>query len=333
MICSIADNRPLKKLERALNLAPRCHGKRRECVQGFETSNGDFVMGLPGTALGYCQALFGYAGSPQLHTSKVLKLLTEVEAPWSHSHELFWGHRQTESPGQFIERGMKPLVGSGRVPILITGLDAKTHRAELESIIETSPAVPKNETVLVRTVLTDDSSIREVADIISKLLRATRSTHTMPKWWPLLQGSLTPQQWVLLQNSLGEDWQYVNVAVNPFVSENIFEMLREQITVGQITLGGPDSISDSGEIGIPREMKITGATEGATYSLIEFASKLWTLPMPPTLIVLGPTQAGWTDLINQQRIAKLLPVLRRACEILWQSLTPERRIEVWKMVA
>ena len=47
MVCSIADNRPLKKLEKELNVAPRCHGKRRECILGFETQDGDFVMGLP----------------------------------------------------------------------------------------------------------------------------------------------------------------------------------------------------------------------------------------------------------------------------------------------
>lgn len=333
MVCSIADNRPLKKLEKELNLPPRCHGKRRECIQGFETHSGDFVMGLPGTALGYCQALFGYAGAPGAHTEKVMRLLEEIEAPWSYSHELFWGHRQGETAEGFIDEGIKPLLGDGRVPILITALDPGENRRDLEVIMETSPAVPKNETVLVRTILTNEASLREITDVLRRLVAQARAKETMPKWWPLLQGNLSVWEWSALRVGLGADWDYVNVAVNPFVSADVFDLVREQITVAQIPVGPPGCISTDGRIQIPREMRVTGAIDGASYSLFEFTSKLQSLPMPPTLIILGPAQAGWTDLDNQKRLGALLPQLRRACDVLWKSLPAERRDEVWKLSA
>lgn len=333
MVCSINDNRPLKKLEKELNLPPRCHGKRRECIHGFETTDGDFVMGLPGTALGYCQALFNYTGHPATHTKKVIRLLTEIEAPWSNSHELFWGHRDTETPGEFVEQGTQPLLGTGRVPILITGLDPRFHRQELEEIMATTPALPKNETLLLRTILTGENSTREIASIIRNLLFEARSTETMPKWWPLLQGDLSAHEWERLRNELGTDWNFTNVAVNPFVSDDVREIVQEQITVAQIPVGLAEGIHADGRIEIPHGMKITGASDGAFYSLPEFASMLVTLPLSPTLIILGPALPDRSDLDNQKRLATLLPLLRITCDKLWDGLTPQRREEVWKLTA
>jgi hypothetical protein len=333
MVCSIADNTPLKKLEIELNLPPRCHGKRRECIHGFETQDGDFVMGLPGTALGYCQALFNNTGHPTTHTEKVMRLLSEIEAPWSNSHELFWGYRGAETPSEYLEQGIKPLLGTGRVPILITGLDPGASRSELEAIMATSPAIPQNETVLVRTVLTDGDSLKKITIVLRDLLAKARATKTMPKWWPLLQGNLRTADWERLRDGLGTDWDYVNVAVNPFVSDEAFELFRDQITVAQIPVGFATGIRSDGNIHIPAEMKITGATKGGGYSLPEFATKLYTLRMPPALIILGPTQPGYSDVDNQKRLAILMPLLQRACDTLWQSLTPERRAAVWRMAA
>jgi hypothetical protein len=333
MVCSIADNTPLKKLERELNIRPRCHGKRRECIQGFETSVGDFVLGLPGTALGYCQALFNNAGDPFTNTEQVLKFLKEIQAPWSHSHELFWGYRNDEMPAQYVEKGIKPLIGTGRVPILITGLDPRNDRTEIESIMSTCPAVPENETVLLRTILSDEESLDQITQIIRNQLQASRLSGKMPKWWPLLQGNLTAAEWERLEQKLGADWAYVNVATNPFVSHEAFQFLRDQITVAQIAVGSAVGILSDGTIELPKTMRLTGAPEQAVYSLPQYVQQLSELLLPPTLIVLGPSQPGWSDTQNQDRIAKLLPLLRKACDDLWKSLSANRRDEVWKMAA
>ncbi len=333
MVCSIADNTPLKKLERELSIRPRCHGKRRECIHGFETSVGDFVLGLPGTALGYCQALFNYTGNPFTNTENVLKLLKEIQAPWSHSHELFWGYRRDEMPAQYVEEGIRPLIGTGRVPILITGLDPRQDRVEIESIMGTSPAVPDNETVLVRTILSDEQSLDQITEIIRNQLNASRLSGKMPKWWPLLQGNLTTAEWGRLEQKLGDDWAYVNVATNPFVSDEAFQFLRNQITVAQIAVGAADGISTDGTIELPKTMKLTGAPEHAVYSLPQYVKQLSELLLPPTLIVLGPSQSGWSDVHNQERVARLLPLLRDACDDLWKSLSASRRDEVWQMAA
>lgn len=333
MVCSIADNTPLKKLERELGLPPRCHGKRRECIHGFETQAGDFVMGLPGTALGYCQALFNNTGEPASNTQNVRELLREIEAPWFDSHELFWGYRKGETPSEYVEAGIKPLIGTGRVPILITSLDPGHNRAEIESIMKTSPAVPENETVLVRTILTNDQSLDEIVKVIREQVMTSRLTNKMPKWWPLLQGDLSIAQWQRLEEQLGEDWSYVNVAINPFVTDETFEFLRSQITVAQIAVGAATGIRDDGEIVLPSTMKLTGAPAHAVYSLSAFVTKLSELLLPPALIILGPSQPGWSDADNQRRVATLLPLLRQACDELWKSLSATRRDEVWQMAA
>jgi hypothetical protein len=333
MVCSIADNTPLKKLQGELGLPQRCHGKRRECIRGFETRSGDFVMGLPGTALGYCQALFNYAGHPAEHTEKVIKLLNEIDAPWSYSHELFWGYRQSEAPGEYVEQGIKPLLGTGRVPVLITSLDPNRHRLDLQAIMATSPALPENETVLVRTVLADEDSVRGAIDMIRRIVARARATGAMPNWWPLLQGNLALEEWTRLRNELGTDWDYVNVAVNPFVSDDVFELVQDRITVAQIPVGLANGISADGWIELPAGMKITGGGDCPVYSVPRFGAKLCHLPAAPTLIVLGPAQPGWSDLQNQQRLAALMPALRNLCDMMWQSLSSGRREEVWRMVA
>ena len=333
MVCSIADNNPLKKLERELNLPRRCHGKRRECIHGFATQDGDFVMGLPGTALGYCQALFNYAGKPDAHTSKVAQLLKEIKAPWANSHEMFWGHRKAETPAEFIERGIAPLLGTGRVPILITGLDPGKSRVELEAIMETTPAVPENETVLVRVVLNDEKSLQEISGVIRVLLARARLTGAMPKWWPLLQGAIPASSWSGLKNSLGSDWDFVNVAVNPFTPSDVFEEVESQITVAQIPVGKAEGVHADGGVQLHPDVRILGAAQNARYSMPAFAKQLEFLSGAPTLIILGPSLPDWSDGDNQERIASLLPLIRSSCDTLWCRLSPQRRDEVWKLVA
>src|SRR5258706_11157052 len=122
MVCRVADNTPLKRFQLDLQLPSQCHSMRPNCIQGYEERTGNYALGLLGTALGYCQALFSYAGDPESHTRKVTRLLTEIDAPWVNSHELFWGHKLVESPSEFVDKAIKPLVGTGRVTVLITSL-------------------------------------------------------------------------------------------------------------------------------------------------------------------------------------------------------------------
>lgn len=333
MACSIADNTPLKKLQVDLGLPPQCHSLRAHCIQGYESRTVEHTLGLPGTAIGYCQALFNYAGDPVSHTSKVIRLLKEINAPWANSHELFWGHKKQESPTEFVEQAISPLLGIGRVPVLITGLDPAQQKEEIEGILETSPAVQPGETILVRMVVNDKQSIKAAASLIHSLADTCRDNIAMPKWWPLLQGDLNIGQWELLQSLLGKDWRYVNTAVNPFVTDEVLEFLQDNITVAQIPIGLAEGISVDGTIRLAAGIKIMGASDQSSYSILDFVNVLSTLEYPPTLIILGPSLPEWTDVINQERLDALFPILRKACDSLWGGVSDVRRETIWNMSA
>jgi hypothetical protein len=181
--------------------------------------------------------------------------------------------------------------------------------------------------------LSDEQSCHEISEIIRHQLNESRTTGKMPMWWPLLQASFSVDQWHKLAERLGPDWSYVNVAVNPFVHDDVFDFLRQQITVAQIAVGAADGLSGNGTIRLPATMKLSGAAQSAAYSLFEYIAKLSDVLLPPALIVLGPSQPGWSDVDNQNRVAKLLPLLRQACDKLWRSLSATRRDEVWRMAA
>jgi len=71
MACRIAENQPLSALREDLGIAKQCHSVRAQCVQGYKRVGGDYAMGVPGAALGYCQALFSPRENPRLHTEYV----------------------------------------------------------------------------------------------------------------------------------------------------------------------------------------------------------------------------------------------------------------------
>jgi hypothetical protein len=333
MVCSIADNTPLRRLQLDLELPSQCHSLRPRCIQGYEARTGTYALGLPGTALGYCQALFNYAGDPESHTRKVARLLNEIQAPWSNSHELFWGHRQLESPSEFVEAAIKPLLGTGRVPVLITSLDPAHQMADIENILVTDPSIQSGETVLVRMVLNGQESVYKSAAVIRSLLAASREKAAMPKWWPLFQSEIGVRDWRTLKKLLKRDWKYVNIAVNPFTADGVLEFLRDQITVAQIPLGLAKDISSDATVRMSPGMKIMGATEGTSYSLARFMCKLRDLNSPPTIIILGPSLSHWSDEMNQGRLDRLLPILRSTCDTLWGDLSETRREGVWQMKA
>lgn len=333
MACNLAENAPLQRLREVLGLPSQCHSLRPSCVHGYTQTTGQWTMGIPGAVIGYCQALFAQESSALLHTDKVKKLLSEIGAPWANSHELFWGYKTSEEPQDYLEQGMAPLRGNGRVPILITGLDPARDIEQIKQIFETTPAVSPGETILMRIVLNGDDSINRAVNLIRKVLGECRSQRSMPQWWPLLQGGIDCKQWNQLKTQLGDDWKYVNVAVNPFTPHDVVECINNQITVAQVVVGLADGISDDGMIQLAPGMTISGASESDTYSLMEYMQGLGHLPVVPTLIVLGPSQPAWSDELNQRRIAKLIPLLRQGCEILWKSLPKERQEYVWRLSA
>jgi hypothetical protein len=334
MACKIAENQPLSLLRRQLGTPNQCHSLREECIHGYERHSGERIMGIPGAALGYCQGVFKRAGGAETHTQHVTRLLSEIGAPWAKSHELFWGNRRDESPSEFVEQGMRPLWGSGRVPILITELDPARNIETIESIVATTPAIYPGEVVLIRLVLSGKESVDRASALIRRVFYESRMAKEMPKWWPLLQSDMKLEEWKRLEEVLGDDWRFVNVAVNPFMPSDVYEYLRDQITVGQVPVGLAEGVSSEGTIKLaPGMVRLTGAVDCAAYSLPEYMEQLSTLDTAPTLIVLGPSLLGWSDVINQRRIAALLPPLRDGCNILWGSLEASQRDMIWNLAA
>lgn len=333
MACSIAENTPLKRLAEELKIPHLCHSTRPRCIMGLEQRHDNNVFGIPGAAIGYCQALFNYEGTPSGHTNKVTKLLSEIEAPWTNSHELFWGYKGQNDTNWFLNEAIRPLLGTGRIPVLISALDPAASLWEIEEIISSRPPTHSGETILLRIVLSGENSIKNFVHVVKNILAECREKNELPVWWPLVQGILTIEQWKNLKNLLGRDWKYLNIAVNPFVEDDVFEIVKDQITVAQIPVGLPTGISREGKITLAKGVKIMGAPDEAQYDLSEFVEKLNQLDVAPTLIILGPSLPEWSDAINQLRIAKLLPFLRENCNVLWDGLTDARREFVWKMAA
>ena len=332
-MCKIGMNKTLAKLLQLLGIPARCHGRRRECIRRLQENADDLVMGAAGAAIGYCQALFANAGDPHKHTRKVQRLLREIQAPWCDSHELQWGYRLASNAANYVSGACAPLLGIGRVPILITSLDPARDHRELHSILATSPSVPETESILVRIVLNDANSVRAVCKILKALLAEARDKRQMPKWWPLIQGTISATEWRALRETMGTEWEYVNVAVNPFTPDDVFEEVANQITVAQIPVGRADGVHSDSAVQLCPDVKILGSSANGVYFLTDFADKLRRLPVVPTLIVLGPSQQDWSDKDNQARIAALLPLVRQTCDRLWDELTQKRREEIWQLAA
>jgi len=332
MGCKLAENRPLSRLRAHLGLHSQCHSRRPTCVRGLTQDRTETTMGAPGAVLGYCQALFAASSSPEFHTHKVMRLLGDLGAPWSRSHELFWGYRIKETPGEFVTRGAGPLCGDGRVPIVITGLDPARDADAIASILSSDIPVASGETVLLRIVLRNSDSIIAVASLLRSLVEQAFHTQAMPQWWPLLQGSLSASAWATLRELTGPAWQYANVAINPFTEQDVFSLCATQITVAQVVVGGPDGVRDS-DVFVPGAMQILGTAGDAVYSVADFIAQLRNLEVVPTIILLGPSQPTWSDEVNQERVNAVLTPLRHACDELWSALPVPRREYIWAQSA
>lgn len=332
MTCRIADNPPLALLRSILEVPTTCHSRRPQCVHALPQDHSSTALGAPGAALGYCQALFASSTSPELHTRKVIGHLRRIAAPWPLSHELFWGYRRDETPGEYVQRAMAPLCGDGRMPILITGLDPARDTDAAAELLAVGVPVAAGETALLRMVLRNDDSISAGSALLQSLVSNAQASGTMPSWWPLFQGDLSPTQWSKLRDQCGDAWKFANIAVNPFVSDDAFAIVREQLTVAQVVVGGPGDVHED-EVRVPGALRIMGTSGDATYSMTRFVERLCALPVVPTLILLGPAQASWTDEQNAARIQEVLVPLRRACDRLWAGLSVQQRDMIWHLAA
>jgi len=333
MACQIAENTPLALLRECLGLPAQCHSFRPKCIMGLNSQSRVSALGAPGAAIGYCQAIFGRAGNAATHTNHVLRLLREIDAPWANSHEMYWGHLKDEPAEQFLVGGMTPLVGNGRVPVLITGLDPAADLSAIDAILNTRPPITPGETVLVRMLLTRDDSVEATVSLLRGLVQRSLAASEMPTWWPLVQAPTTVAVLQRLKDGLGDLWQYANIAVNPFTPRDVCEVAGDQVTVAQVVVGAAQEITSEGTIRLAKGITISGAAPLASYSLAPYFERLSELESPPTLIILGPSLPSWTDEMNQERIAKLLPHLRSECSRLWHKVDPPRRETVWRMSA
>lgn len=334
MVCSIADNQPLGKLAISTGAVNTCHSPEPRlggCIHGLPPHEG--ISGAMGSAIGYCQALFGASHSPTAHTQKVVDALNSINAPWNRSHELFYGyHPPHMSITDFVNQAIVPLE-QGRVPILISPLDPATDKQAIEEVLDSRPAVPRGETILLRVVPRGENSLSALRDLTEGLITKARTQHAMPCWWPLIQGTMTANEWESFRHSLDANAQFTNVAINPFTSPELIDAAGEQVTVAQVVVGVSNGIHQDGTIEVPDGMSISGARPGDKYNLFAFVEQIRKLPKVPTLIILGPAQKESADDFNTHRLSKFLPLLRAGCEQLWSKVAPAMREELWQLAA
>ena len=330
MTCRIADNKPLRKLTADLGLPHKCHSLRGHCIQSLQRrESGDYAMCSPGAVMGYCQGLFNRgSGTPEDHTTHVIQKLEEIGAPHSRSHELLWNLRQAnESPGDYVLSAMKPLLGKGRVPVIITDYNSRRNSKEVEAIFNASPHVYEGETMLVRLAL-DSESVGSAGKMVNDLVGQARQSGKMPSMWPLFQGDLSLQEWNQLRLSVGADWDYVNIAVTPYTSESVLDRLADQITVAQFLVGQTRGISKNGDVTLHPESCLGTQHLNKSYNIFDYAEKLGERRILPTSIICGPSLQEWTDFDNQERLIAYLNQYKKATEQLWPRLEESTRKEV-----
>lgn len=335
MACKVAENPPLKRLRADLGLAPICHSFRADCIHRLPQPEPKHNLGGPGAAIGYCQALFNRLGSHQANTIRISRLLKEVSAPWYNSHELYWGNRGDTPISDYVLEASEPLIGDGRVPILITALDAYEDRKEIGEILNSESLVVPGETILVRVLISNEQAQASAIRVMKMLLGNAEKSGVMPRWWPLLQGDLTPQEWAGFAEKAGALWKYSNIAMNPFMNSNCFDYLRDQITVAQVPVGLSEGVHSDGIIQMAEgQVRLTGAPEiGAQYNLFNYFERAKQLTYAPILLVLGPALPEWGDIVNQKRLEALVPVLETGCRNLWHGLSEDNYNMVWNFAA
>ena len=332
MACKIADNPALEALRVHLEAEKHCHSQRIDCIHRLPRAETPSYYGVSGAFMGYCQALFHKRGALTENTLHITELLTDADLPWARSHELFIGHRGTESIQQFVEGAARPLTHLGRVPILITGIDV-TNGDAINEILTSPIDVVDGETVLVRLVADSQDAIRAVGPLLTGLIEQAEQTGKMPQWWPLIQAGGKAAHWLALKSELGVNWRYLNVAVNPFIDAATYEVVADQIMVAQFVVPADIDISPDGAVRIGEEMRIYGAKTGDKYSIPEFAERISHLDTWPTCIFLGPTHPEWSDAENVNRVSKAVNAFICQVRGQWERDGMTRYEPLWKMAA
>lgn len=332
MACAVAENSPLERLRVRIGAPPLCHSRRPGCMHGLASADEGKVLGSQGAAIGYCQALFRYSGSTASHTAQVLRQLREAGAPWAWSHELFWGFKQPQEQTRcFVSEGMRPLSNSGRVPVVISGLDPAVDEEEVGKIVGTDVPVADGATVLLRVVLRSEASIEPFCRLHAVLVERALRSGRIPQWWLLAQFLGGREGLGSLKAKLGSNVSYVNVAVNPFSDAAVYDHFPDEIVVAQTPIGDADNIHDDGTILIPSNMAIAGANDVRLWSLPTYVERVGGLGSSPTYIVLGPALPGWTDRINIDRVGRFAGLLRSSR--LWPFLNEVAEARVMAMPA
>jgi hypothetical protein len=332
MVCRIADNPALEALRAHVQAEKHCHSQRIDCIHRLPRAEEPSYYGVSGAFMGYCQALFHKQGSLGENTQRISDILSEAGLPWARSHELFLGHRGSETITEFVEGAAAPLMDLGRVPILITGLDV-ADQAAVSEILEASINVVDGETVLVRMLVNSKESMRAFASLIRELVAEAEASGKMPQWWPLAQASDMADDWRDLKDDLGPLWRYANVAINPFTDAATFAVVAEQVMVAQFVVPGNEDIDASGAVRISADMHIYGAQSGDVYSIPEFAERISALDSWPTCIFLGPTLPSWRDAENVERVSKAVSAFMARVRDQWERDGMERYEPLWRMAA
>ena len=332
MVCRVADNPALEMLRSDLGLERFCHSQRVDCIHRLPRAVNSSYYGISGAFMGYCQALFHHNGDHENHTIRMAEMLSSANLPWARSHELFLGHKGSLTTQDFVEAAARPLADLGRVPILITGIDAGDTDLVSE-IFSSDVGVVEGETVLVRLVVGNSASGDAASRLVHSLVDQARLTGRMPRWWPLFQASNEIAVWRQLIHKLGSNWKYTNIAVNPFTSPAVVELLNAQIMVSQLVVPGPTDIDLDGHVQISKDMSIYGAGPGATYNIRATVNDLAQLPSWPTCIFLGPTQADWSDGQNLQRLRVAVDAFMAEAKCIWKGNGLARYAPLWDMAA
>ena len=344
MACRIADNQALQRLSDDIGLAPVCHSLRKDCHRGLERSSGNYALGAAGAAIGYCQGLFNRIGSPEEHTRYLIGRLVEMGAPLALSHELLWNYRQGETPSQYIDEACRPLLGTGRVPIIITNLDPEENKREVGEIFASDAPIYNGESMLVRLRLSRDSVFGASALMNGCVLGAYRGKQ-MPKMFPLFQadcGLEVLDDLIAVIQATGDATEkavgkridtskYINIAIGPFTDPGILEKHGDKITVAQFFVGPEDGIHSDGNVLV--HGNCVGSPEDISYNIFEFAERVRKLGTLPTSIICGPSKPEWTERDNLERLRKYLELFEKATETMWGDIDREAREKVMSLIA
>jgi len=333
MVCRIADNPALERLRADIGAERLCHSQRVDCIHRLPRSDEQGYYGIAGAFMGYCQALFSPPSLLAENTIRIMSMLESEGLPWARSHELFYGHKGALPIEDYVRQAAAPLRHLGRVPILITGLNPARDATALDEIFEATPQLISGETILVRIIVEDRPSFDALEILVRGLVENAFASGKMPRWWPLVQSGSEASEWSDFRRRIGALWKYMNVAVSPFSPGDQWDIISDQIMVAQFVVPHEQDIASDGNVRLSDGMRISGATENASYNIRELVNRAGSLSTWPTSIFLGPTLPGWSDYENLRRVAKAVRIFTDEIQNQWISTGHDRYSELLMMAA